>query len=1104
MAKRNYIYLFVLLFLTSCGSDETSEETTPSSNVKKIFQLLDEKQSGIDFINEVTDQKDFNVLTYRNYYNGGGVAIGDINNDNLPDIYFTANMKTNKLYLNKGNLQFEEITEKAGVAGNKSWSTGVTMADINGDGWLDIYVCNSGDVAGNQKENELFINNGDMTFTEKAAEYGLNDNGFTTHASFFDYDRDGDLDVYILNNSFKDPTRIDFKNIRHIRNDEGGDKLLRNDGEKFVDVSEETGIFGSRIGFGLGVTVSDLNNDYYPDIYISNDFWERDYLYINNKDNTFSEVLPDRMSYTSTASMGADVADIDNNGTYDVFSTDMLPATNFRVKTNTVFNGYNLEDLRYRSDYHYQYSQNCLQINDGTGSFTEVANMANVAATDWSWAALIFDFDNDGWKDIFVSNGVYRDITNMDFSDFLEDEAAVAQVVGKTGRADFRDFVEYLPSNKLQNYAFLNQRDLTFDNHAEAIGLGEKTFSNGSAYADLDNDGDLDLVVNNVNMASSLYENLTNKNGGNNYIKVKFEGTSKNLYGIGAMVEIETENNNLYFQNYQSRGFESATEPILTVGLGKDTKIKKLKVVWNNLQQQILTDIDVNQTITLKEVDATEKAQPRQVEGSSIFTKNNLIASEEKVAHVENRFNDFDYERLLPHMISTEGPEILKGDINGDELEDFILLGAMDMPNKAFVQTSSGQFTELAQPTFETDALYECVTGTLTDLDGDGDKDLLVGIGGNDGEKNFQYYMARAYVNDGKGKFTGQLIPGIQAANNMSCIREIKWDNNGTKAIFMGGRMVPGHYGLDPRNYLFVQNGPTWKDIATQEIGQTGMVTDAVPIDIDGDGDEDLIVVGEWAPIKIYENDGQKLVLRNDIKGSNGWWQSIETGDFNNDGKMDVVVGNWGNNSKIHATDKRPIAMYVKDFDQNNKSEFIMTWYAPDDKVAYPFATKMDITSQLPGLKKSFLKNEDYAKATVRDLIGKEGVSSSILKSASNFNTVVLLNTGGFNFEMKALPKEAQFAPTYAILTDDFDGDGNQDILLGGNIYGMKPEVGKLDGSRGQVFKGDGKGGFTYMDRFQSGIFEKGEIRAIETIKTSKGNAVLIGKSNDEMVFYVN
>lgn len=1095
MIRNLSILPFLGLLLWCCTPD--SESSVNLNNEEFLFELLDTAHSNVTFINRVQDQEDFNVLTYRNYYNGGGVAIGDINNDGRSDLYFTSNMETNRLYLNQGDMVFKDITEIANVGGNMAWSTGVTFVDINGDGWLDIYVCNSGDVNGALKRNELFINNGDLSFTESAEAYGLDDAGFSTHASFFDIEGDGDLDMYLLNNSFKDPSRIDFKNIRNERDSIGGDKLFLNNGGAFTDISEVANIYGSKIGFGLGVSVSDINQDNLPDIYISNDFWERDYLYINQGKGKFKEELTERIPVTSTASMGADISDIDNNGSFDIFSTDMLPASSFRLKRMTIFNDYKLEDLKYRNDYHYQHTQNCLQLNDGYGHFVEIANQLGLAATDWSWAALIFDFDNDGLKDIFVSNGVYHDITDMDFSDFIDDDERVKEIVEEKGRFDFRDFLQLLPSNALPNYAFANRGSLKFVNQAKNLGLGMPSFSNGSAYGDLDNDGDLDLVVNNVNMPAFVYENT---GGENNYLRLKFEGDKKNVFGIGAKVEIICGKDHYYSQNYQARGFQSSTEPILTCGVGQHNMIDSLIVIWPSHRMSVLTNIEVNRETLVKEVDAQHAFVPRTDDNEGLLTP--LLLTDSTIVHKENLYNDFDRESLALHMFSSIGPKILTGDLNGDDREDMVVLGAADHSDQVLLQNDQGNFSLVHQASLERDKGFESSCGVLMDIDHDGDDDLILANGGNESGRGIAYYKVRSYLNDGKGVFQENRSIVLPIAGNISAIEAL--DIGGKPSLYAVASIVPGNYGLLPRNFLLQEHSVgVWKDITDQSNGQMGMVQDVVLTDIDGDNDQDVVVVGEWMGITLLENNGKTLVNRGVVDGSNGLWQSVTTGDVDNDGDMDLIIGNWGNNSKLQASEDRPLSMYVGDFDENKKSDILLLWYAPEDDEPSLFAAKRDLIAQLPHLKKKILKNIDYAQAELKDLIESDQLKKGLFRTVDNLNSSVLINQGDFRFDLRPLPAEAQRSTVHAIEVVDLNQDGYKDLIIGGNMYGLKPEIGRMDSSDGTVLVNDGKGNFTATSSWDSGFDSSGEIRDIKYIRRSGlSNIIVVGINNESIEFY--
>ena len=1118
----SYIFALTLVLLLGCESQPETEQTATATPEKTptstFFQLLDSTATGIGFTNQVADQNDFNILTYRNFYNGGGVAIGDINQDGLADLYFTSNLEKNRLYLNKGDFKFEDITEQTGVAGTKSWSTGATMADVNGDGWLDIYVSNSGDVAGGNKENELFINSGTLneeglpTFTEQAAAYGLNNQGYSTQAAFFDYDLDGDLDCYLLNNSFKDPSRIDlYKSMRDKPDELGGDKLYRNPGSrqtgsspgqtprKFEDVTQEAGIYSSAIGFGLGTVIGDINQDNYPDIYVSNDFWERDYLYINQGDGTFSEELIDRIDFCSISSMGGDMADINNDGHPEIFTTDMLAGDNYRLKAMSAFDPYHLEDMKYRANYHYQIGQNCLHLNDGTGDFQEIGMLAEVASTDWSWGALFFDFENDGRKDLFVSNGIYRDQMYMDFRDLLANNDVYRKIALKE-EVDYPVLIEQMPSNPIKNFAFTNQSNFQFSNQAEALGLAQPSFSNGAAYGDLDNDGDLDLVVNNVNMSAFVYRNEA-EHTTNNYLKIKFSGYAENPFGIGAKVTLRTKAGQQMLENYTTRGFESSVEPHLIFGLGSSEVIDQLEVVWPDGKRQTLARVPANQTITLKHAEAADTPSLQLNSPPPAFAEVSKELIQGKARHQENAYNDFDHEILLWRMLSTESPRIVTGDVNGDERDDFILLGAIDDEDKLFVQTPDSKFRSVKVADFQATKGFESSSGALFDHDGDGDLDLILGAGGNEYQRGSQQFTLRYFTNDGRGNFTldNNQIPPV--VGNFSTIEANDFDADGDIDLFLGGRCTPGNYGLPPRSFLLLNDQGRWQDATPESLAGVGMVTDAVWTDTDGDQDQDLVVVGDWMGITIFKNNQGRLGQAQVLPNSNGWWTRVEAADLDQDGDTDFVLGNWGLNTKFKASPQKPVTMFVNDFDQNNKSEFILNWYPPQDNQAYPFATKMEITQQLPNLRKQILKYEDYSSQTYESLFPANTREASIAYQAEYLQSAVLWNEGT-QFSLQALPVEAQVAPVFAIAVNDWNDDGHADIWLGGNFYALKPQVGRHDASRGVFLTGMGKKRFRPVSSAMSGINIKGEVRDAVILPVGQRPVMLVARNNDEVLIY--
>jgi len=1093
-------WLIFFLLITGCNNGRSGDRDS-GDNSTQLFQLLKPEKTGVDFVNEVVDGDTFNILTYRNFYNGGGVAIGDINNDSLPDMYFTSNQKKNRLYLNKGNFVFEDITEKAGVGGMMAWSTGVTMADINADGLLDIYVCNSGDVEGNNKKNELFINNGNLTFSEKAKEYNLDNEGYSTHAAFFDYDQDGDLDCYILNNSFRDPAKIELYRKVREQPSPGGHKLMRNDGNHFTDVTEQAGIYSSDIAFGLGIAVSDLNGDHLPDLYISNDFWERDYLYINKGNGKFSEELPSRVNFCSTSSMGADIADINNDGYPEIFTTDMLAGDNYRIKTTMAFDPYHLEDQKYRANYHYQITQNCLHLNNGNADFQEIAMLSGVAATDWSWGALIFDFENDGNKDIFVSNGILKDITSMDFLEFLGNQQNVP-FENRKGTIHYRKFISTIPSTPLQNYAFSNSGNLIFKNNAASLGFSQWSYSNGAAYGDLDNDGDQDLVINNNNSKSFVYRNDANQVSGNHFLKVRFMGSEKNPFGIGAEVRLTSKDGVRVLQNYTTRGFQSSIEPFLLFGVGKTISIDSLLVTWPDGKVQILVNVKTDQAITLKNSDASLLQNISNTHSEPPFEEVGHKLIDQPAVHQEDRYNDFDDELLLVRMLSTEGPRLIQGDVNNDKLTDFILLGAAGDPEKLYVQDADGSFSFKQNMSFnKLPGTFESTCGVLLDYDKDGDFDLIIGSGGNEIQMNKMNFSLRAYSNDGKGNFSIAPTAVPRVLGNFSTMEADDIDHDGDIDIFIGARNVPGNYGLPPRSYLLINDNGIWNDVTPPALGNVGMVTDASWTDIDSDGDRDLVVVGDWMAISIFKNENGMFQNPVMIPHSNGWWNRMKAVDLDGDGDQDFILGNWGLNSKFKATPEKPLTMYVSDFDNNGKSECVINWYPPLDSNTYPFSTRLELTTQLPGLKKQILRYEYYGNKTYDSLFSPEIRSKALRYETNYLQSAILWNNSG-NFQLEALPNQAQVSPVFGIVADDLDGDGKIDIWLGGNFYALKPQVGRLNASKGVYLKGRGGKSFTYISPIESGIQVGGEVRDVGVIQINGSKHLIVARNNARVLLF--
>ena len=1073
-----------------------------------LFQLIPSEVSGISFINKITNKKGINIFLYRNFYNGGGVGIGDINNDGLADIYMTANMEKNKLFLNQGDFKFQDITASSGTAGEHAWSTGVVMVDINADGLLDIYVCNAGNVKGDNQKNELFINNGDQTFSERAEEFGLADDGFTTHAAFFDYDGDGDLDAYILNNSFIPVNSMGYSNERMVRSDEwevpelvkgGGDKLLRNDNGRFKDVSEEAGIYGSLIGFGMGITVSDFNQDMLPDIYVANDFYERDYLYINNGDGTFKECIKDWMAHLSLAAMGVDIADINNDGLSEIYVTEMLPEGDARLKNTTEFERYDIYILKLMDDFYHQFMANSLQLNNGNETFSEIAFYSGVAETDWSWGPIIFDMDNDGYVDIFVSNGIYHDLTDQDFIDFFASEIIQKMTIsGKKAVVD--SIINKMPSTPIPNYAFRNNGDLTFTNMSAEWGFDTPGFSNGTAYGDFDNDGDLDLIVNNVNQPCFVYQNKTNEKTNNHYLKVRLKGEGQNTFGIGSVVNVYYDDQIHKQEMISSRGFQSSVNHILNFGLGNVTEVDSVEVIWPNRKRQVVKNISGDQLITFNIKDAAKK---------EFFIKSSKTATEKLVEydspfdpHKENFYVDFEYEGLIAQMLSREGPAMDVGDLNNDGLDDVFIGGATNYGGQIYLQSSKGEMIIHKNDCFKQDKKFEDTAAGFFDADGDGDLDLYIGSGGNDKEDDSRLLRDRLYINNGKGAFekADAAIPDFRY--NTSVVAPYDFDQDGDMDLFVGSLSVSRIYGINPKHYLLENDGGgKFKDITearAYKFRNMGMVTDAAWQDMDDDGLKDLVVVGQWMAPVIYQNSGRRLSpLETSLDSLSGWWNAVSITDLDNDGDMDMVLGNRGNNSCIKVSRAAPVKMFVNDFDNNGTIEQICTRYIEGkDK---PIPLKREITDQLPSLLKENLRFAVYAEKSIYELFPDAIVANSILKEVITSESVLAYNEGENLYRIEALPREIQFTCVNVIIATDLNDDNYIDIILGENNHSYKPQFGRLDAGFAHLLSGSENG---FMKPERIGTSGQGVVKIIKEITIKDQQYIILGINDEKSKIY--
>jgi len=1067
-----------------------------------LFKLLSTKETNIKFSNDINETESLNVLSYEYFYNGGGVAVGDINNDGLPDIFFTGNMGSNRLYLNQGHMKFKDITKEAspGMEGRSgAWKTGVTMADVNGDGLLDIYVCYSGKTDNDTRRNQLFINQGNNKFKEEAKEYGLDDPGYSTQAVFFDYDNDGDLDMFLLNHNVKKIDNMELARYRDQTDELASNKLFRNDGGHFTDVSKKAGIVQNPLTFGLGVAIADLNKDGWPDIYVTNDYSEPDYLYINNHDGTFTEKSKQMFRHLSHFSMGVDIADFNNDGLPDVMTLDMLPEDNHRQKLLQLEENYESFALMQSQGLYKQYMRNMLQLNNGDGTFSEIGQLAGVSNTDWSWCPLIADFDNDGYKDIFISNGYLRDYTNKDFLRYWGDYKIKKAMAAEPFL--LMDLIKAMPSTKVPNYIFRNNHDLTFANKQKEWGLDEATISSGAVYVDLDNDGDLDLVVNNINQPASIYQNMSRENNNTNYLAIKLKGTAKNTNAIGAKVYLYTSGNMQYQEVNPNKGYLSCVSTTLNFGLGDNKDVDSIRVIWPDQTTKSIASIKANQLLNIDYPGASKPYVATVLSVKPVFKHTDPVID---FKPEEITLNDFKRQLLMLFMYSKAAPVIARADVNHDGLEDLFISGNQDSPGKIYLQQPGGKYIIMKLFRESNDNIGTTSAAVFFDANGDGQPDLYIAKGGYSlYEPNTPDLQDELYLNNGQGNFvlSSNVLPTLNA-NSKSVVRPCDFDGDGDIDLFVGGRVIPGQYPVTPESYLLVNDGKAKFTKANIPFSKIGMVTDAQWIDLNKDGRKDLVICGEFMPITVLINTPEGFKDKtSDYFDSpqNGFWSSMAFADVNGDGEPDLIVGNLGLNSQLHASAKEPAEMYAADFDNNGSIDPFFNFYVQGK--SYPFISRDELNEQIYPMRRKFSSYAAYADATMAEIFSPADLTKAQKLTVNETKTTLYINQHG-KFKAAALPLQAQFSMVSQTLTGDFDHDGFTDILLLGNHSDNRLKLGSFDANYGCLLKGDGKGGFKYVDQTISGLSVIGDVKSAVETKINNVPYLIIGLSDGPLQFY--